>query len=1102
MKDLVGAEHHQVLDSLMQRVERIAGGDLDVPRVVVLEGPSGGGKSRIVRELYRRMRATYGADYWPGVDEAGAGSTVSRDPLPGRKRTGPGIDGFVWPENQLPSFGWWQLHCERMQAGEVMDVVGQARPELEAHLVPLALAWGHAASLGEKAGAKRDAMERRARETLAEGGLEVATEVIEQVAGLALPGLGLAANWLFRGVRGSGERRQRKRDVEAAVPTGDRVHDSRRSAALELADLVLGVSHRDLPGVLVVEDVHLMDASLGELLQRLAEPDARRPMLVVAMAWPESREAPAYKTWREPAVAAGRADLLPMPYLNESDLVQIVNACAPSTDPDVALAAAKRFANPLALEATLSAPIVQRAIDGNDGAVPADALDARPVDLDNVYRDRFRELADEVQSALALATGCVPSLSHAVAWPFVRRIVAAAVAACPDVPAGQADVLRGIETAADGEVWLVASGVSDSFREALQARVAHEHLEQHLLLPAARGQLTDAVLALLAAEIDERRDDSVILQKAPGSGLLSSWLLRLADSSPRFGMDHPGALIAAAADVAWELASVYRYEEAVETLASIVQTYGSALTSEGSVRELMTLRSYLAAWIGRSGGVDEAIASSEELLVDRTHVLGADHPDTLGTQHNLASWLGTAGRLSEAIGLFEHVLVRRQQTLGPDDPETLVTLNNLASSLGRSGRLTEALGMFEELLATRLRVLGPAHPDTLVTRNNVAHWLGMTGRVQDAIAMYRLLLQDSAHLGSDHPEVLRMRANLAQWTGEAGLVEERCTALQVVYQDYVRVLGPTAPTTLKIRNNLANAFGAAGRVSAAISELEAVMVDQLEVLGAAHPDTLVTRSHLARWLASVGREDASRAGFDAVLVDQIRVLGPDHPDTLGTRATIALSHREFGTPGSTTDLEGLLGDLERVLGPDHPESLRVRHSVAQELAGTERPHEALAMFERLHEDLVRVLGQDHPDTLANRSLIASTLSGVGQHEAAMSAYERLVADLVRIVGPSHPHTLATRSGYANLLGAVGLTDLAVEECEAIVAQMERVSGPDHPNTLVTRSSLAHWLGMAGRVREAVELYELVLADRGRVLGADHPRTGSTAAALELWRGRL
>ena len=85
----------------------------------------------------------------------------------------------------------------------------------------------------------------------------------------------------------------------------------------------------------------------------------------------------------------------------------------------------------------------------------------------------------------------------------------------------------------------------------------------------------------------------------------------------------------------------------------------------------------------------------EQTLDARTHILGPDHPDTLGSRNNLAYAYQDAGRLHEAITLYEQTLEDRTRILGPHHPDTLTTRNNLASAYRAAGRIEEAEKLFE-----------------------------------------------------------------------------------------------------------------------------------------------------------------------------------------------------------------------------------------------------------------------------------------------------------------------------------------------------------------------------------------------------------------------
>jgi hypothetical protein len=60
-----------------------------------------------------------------------------------------------------------------------------------------------------------------------------------------------------------------------------------------------------------------------------------------------------------------------------------------------------------------------------------------------------------------------------------------------------------------------------------------------------------------------------------------------------------------------------------------------------------------------------------EVLAERRHSLGAQHPDTLKSISTLGRLLQVQGKLAEAKPLFEEALAGRRSALGPRHPYTL-----------------------------------------------------------------------------------------------------------------------------------------------------------------------------------------------------------------------------------------------------------------------------------------------------------------------------------------------------------------------------------------------------------------------------------------------
>jgi thioredoxin-like negative regulator of GroEL len=75
----------------------------------------------------------------------------------------------------------------------------------------------------------------------------------------------------------------------------------------------------------------------------------------------------------------------------------------------------------------------------------------------------------------------------------------------------------------------------------------------------------------------------------------------------------------------------------------------------------------------------------EALRRDRSEILGARDPDTLGTRNDLACALVEAGRASEAVTMLRALLAEQTKILSADHPEILVTRDNLDSALEAAG---------------------------------------------------------------------------------------------------------------------------------------------------------------------------------------------------------------------------------------------------------------------------------------------------------------------------------------------------------------------------------------------------------------------------------
>lgn len=321
---LVGP-HVGLVQGLVDRLDEIADGNLTVPRVVVLRAESGLGKSRIVRELYERLRDRQPEPgFWPPIPTEGQAG-----PLAERKVLGPPLERFMWPAGALPSFGWWTFNCERLQTGVNANVLAAAQAELSVWLPPLTQAWAERAGVWDRLVAKRHDVAHLLREAAAGEASDAALTQLQDLLNVTVPGVGTVASWVWKAGQAGKRRLDEWRDLTEQVDLGQRAADRSEDAAHQLADSIRAVTRSNLPGVVVVEDAHRLTADLAVFLTDLARPVEGRPLLVVLTAWPEGELNPTWDGWLDDALRAGHAEIEQVPRLDRPDLETLIRRHAP-----------------------------------------------------------------------------------------------------------------------------------------------------------------------------------------------------------------------------------------------------------------------------------------------------------------------------------------------------------------------------------------------------------------------------------------------------------------------------------------------------------------------------------------------------------------------------------------------------------------------------------------------------------------------------------------------------------------------------------------------------------------------------------------------------
>jgi tetratricopeptide (TPR) repeat protein len=110
-------------------------------------------------------------------------------------------------------------------------------------------------------------------------------------------------------------------------------------------------------------------------------------------------------------------------------------------------------------------------------------------------------------------------------------------------------------------------------------------------------------------------------------------------------------------------------------------------------------------------------------------------------------------RYTDAEPLYTRVLAARRQRFGPDHPDTLGSLHNLGTLYLRLGRFPEAERLLTEATSGRRRVLGENHPSTGSSRSELGLLYQRQRRYADAEREFlaaALILDVTPQLPSSH----------------------------------------------------------------------------------------------------------------------------------------------------------------------------------------------------------------------------------------------------------------------------------------------------------------------------------------------------------------
>lgn len=916
----VGEGRQALVDDLFEVFDNVSGGSS--PHWVSIEAPTGWGKTRLVRELYARLATERQDDgqFWPATILGALTSQQLRGKVENaRKRIYP--ESIAPEPDSTPAWLWWGINCDRRVGLPMERLAGDIR-QLERLQDGTQRRWRKAVrpSLSRRDRLRRslagDAARDRGREVVETG----IGEGIAAGAGLlnvAVPGLGfvvLAAKW---GVEAYSTRRSPDAEPSPDDPADDLVRVTAQDVSL--------LGRDTLPVVIVVEDLHLADESLVDVLSAVLRSTTR--VLVVTTAWPgtlEDRDRPSGRLadgvppdrmtrWRA-------SDDARMHTLSVLDRKAMAGALLPPADDAVLTATAERFGSPFNLEMACRHWRLRTAIETH-AEDPIEVVSSMPDDLKGLFELVWDELPSELRWFCMLAALSTPTTINAAEGAGDDRwdnevLMSAALAVEP---------LRREVARLDGELANIGDAyewvrrVTDwlqRFHEPLQREVAIDSAAATFGDPkASLGSYFQALVGHLAQRTgDQERDihharmllaleaegfDVPRESAIAGELLLCDWLAVQPDTASQL---ERGRL---ASKLMKRFRSRARSIGAGETPAPLI-SMGVMTQPDWSDPDWSDWVDGESPFGLSEEELDEGLGPLESVLILPNDTFlqdlvdaGIGGEDLVELQHmtvvrtvvnHFAASAERVGNLAAArLGYKFQLYLDREREATPE--EIRRSAAHLARCIGESGDVVLAHALNERVLNAQLNDPDVPEIETLPTRHNLLRWhakqlQSVGGDITSVVVEYERLIEDMQRLmDPDDRRLLTTRAAHASFLRQAN--PRRAAELaSVLIEDQTAAFGPDDSTTLMTRVNHAVALWHAGDNSRATSMLWGIVSDASDSLDPGNPVALEASAILASllekdgdWQASIGAEEerlaaAARvhgATSEASLVSQRRL---------------------------------------------------------------------------------------------------------------------------------------------------------------------------------------------------------------------------------------
>ncbi len=516
-------------------------------------------------------------------------------------------------------------------------------------------------------------------------------------------------------------------------------------------------------------------------------------------------------------------------------------------------------------------------------------------------------------------------------------------------------------------------------------------------------------------------------------------------------------------------------------------------------------------WVGDDNDQDDF-----DVPLGRAGSLKGMSADALKIVSSVSNVLASLGEAQDAMALTDELVAERSLVLGSTHTDTLRAKMNRAGLLHRQGDLRESRALFAVVIDEYTTALGAVHNDTLRAQLNFANLLREQGDLSEARPILEQVVaaySASVDLGPAHTRTLDAQMALSAVLHDQGDMEVARTLKIAVVEGFTALLGKRNFRTLEAQNNLALLLLECDEATEAQRLLQLVAEGYTSQLGTNHPNSLKAQMNLAVCMHQSAELDAAQQLYESVLVGYSQVLGAKHIDTLTAQMNLATVLTEQGDPeGSRLNRLALAGFNEK-LGPSHVRSLDAQYNLGKAVMD-DSPEEARKLFEAVVGGRCVALGSDHVDTLSAQMNLGIVLNEIGEVEQALELHEIAFRGFAAKLGAEHTDTLRAEFNLAQLLHVQGeeaesielrragsekggeLRQRARQLYEHVIASSTRHSGAHDATTLEATLNLAALLhDFPGQAPIAQRLYKEVISGYTECHGAQYHGTLTAIVSL-------